>query len=186
MSVVTVKRTARAAEIQAALERSPVVALLGARQCGKTTLARELAGDSGSWFDLESTADRQSLAAAPERTLSTLTGLVVLDEAQTMPELMPILRVLADRPGIPARFLLLGSAAPDLIRGTSESLAGRVAFVYLTGFDVIEAGADVLQRLWQRGGFPRSFLAPDDAASYAWRQDFIETFLSRDAARFGR
>lgn len=180
-----IERTARLNEIRAALERAPVVALLGARQCGKTTLAREVASREGHWFDLESSTDRQALAAAPERTLSSLRGLVVLDEAQTMPELLPVLRVLADRPETPARFLLLGSASPDLIRGTSESLAGRVAFVHLGGFDIEEAGADVLQRLWQRGGFPRSFLAPDDATSYAWRQDFIETFLSRDAARFG-
>lgn len=179
------ERSVRMTEVRTALERAPVVALLGARQCGKTTLARALAAENGHWFDLESNADRQSLAAAPERTLSALRGLVVLDEAQTMPELMPVLRVLADRPQIPARFLLLGSASPDLIRGTSESLAGRVGFVYLTGFDVMEAGADVVQRLWHRGGFPRSFLAADDLASYAWRQDFIETFLSRDAARFG-
>lgn len=185
MGHVILERVVRIAEVRTALERAPVVALLGARQCGKTTLARVLAADNGHWFDLESHADRQSLAAAPERTLSALRGLVVLDEAQTMPELLPVLRILADRPEIPARFLLLGSASPDLIRGASESLAGRVAFVYLTGFDVSEAGTDVVQRLWNRGGFPRSFLAPDDSASYAWRQDFIETFLSRDAARFG-
>jgi predicted AAA+ superfamily ATPase len=185
MSNLMLERSVRMTEVRTALERAPVVALLGARQCGKTTLARALAAENGHWFDLESNADRQSLAAAPERTLSALRGLVVLDEAQTMPELMPVLRVLADRPQIPARFLLLGSASPDLIRGTSESLAGRVGFVYLTGFDVMEAGADVVQRLWHRGGFPRSFLAADDLASYAWRQDFIETFLSRDAARFG-
>lgn len=172
-------------EIRTALEGAPVVALLGARQCGKTTLAREVVGEGGHWFDLERSADRQALAAAPEPTLGALRGLVVLDEAQTLPELLPVLRVLADRPGTPARFLLLGSASPDLIRGTSESLAGRVAFVHLTGFDIAEAGTDVTQRLWQRGGFPRSFLAHDDAASYAWRQDFIETFLTRDAARFG-
>ena len=85
----------------------------------------------------------------------------------------------------PAQFLILGSASPDLIRGASETLAGRVAFVYLSGFDVAETGAEHADRLWERGGFPRSFLALDDAASYAWRQDFIETFLSRDAARFG-
>jgi predicted AAA+ superfamily ATPase len=92
---------------------------------------------------------------------------------------------LADRAEPPARFLILGSASPDLIRGTSESLAGRVAFVYLTGFDVVEVGAEATQELWHRGGFPRSFLAAEDVASYAWRQEFIETFLSRDAARFG-
>lgn len=102
-----------------------------------------------------------------------------------MPEVLAVLRVLADQPGAPARFLILGSASPELIRGTAESLAGRVAFVYLTGFDVAEVGGDAAQALWQRGGFPRAFLAADDATSYAWRQEFIETFLSRDAARFG-
>jgi predicted AAA+ superfamily ATPase len=129
--------------------------------------------------------DRQALTAAPERTLSPLRGLVVLDEVQTMPQLLPVLRVLADRRETPARFLLLGSASPDLVQGASESLAGRVAFVYLSGFDVTEVGPDAAVALWERGGFPRSFLAEDDAASYAWRQDFIEAFLSRDAARFG-
>ncbi|MDD2708712.1 MAG: ATP-binding protein [Verrucomicrobiae bacterium] len=173
------------AEIQQALERSPIVTLLGVRQCGKTTLARELAGGTTQFFDLESSMDRQALAAAPERVMGSLRGLVVLDEIQTMPKLLPILRVLADRPGAPARFLLLGSASPDLVRDASESLAGRVAFVYLSGFDTSEIGAEHLQQLWHRGGLPRSFLAPDDAASYAWRQDFIETFLIRDAARFG-
>src|SRR5512139_1081222 len=116
MAAQTVLRPARFAELQTALARSPIVALLGARQCGKTTLARGLAGEGTQFFDLESSTDRQSLAAAPERTLAALRGLVVLDEVQTMPELLPVLRVLADRPDIPARFLLLGSASPDLIR----------------------------------------------------------------------
>jgi hypothetical protein len=173
------------AETNRALGRAPVVALLGARQCGKTTLARAVAGESAQFFDLESSTDRLSLTAAPEGTLSALRGLVVLDEVQALPGLLPVLRVLADRPATPARFLLLGSASPDLIRGASETLAGRVAFVYLSGFDVAEVGADSAQRLWHRGGFPRSFLASDESASYAWRQDFIETFLSRDAAQYG-
>jgi predicted AAA+ superfamily ATPase len=168
-----------------ALARNPVVALLGPRQCGKTTLATEIAGDGATLFDLESSVDRQALTAAPQQVLSALRGLVVLDEIQTLPELFPILRVLADRRDTPARFLILGSASPDLIRGSSETLAGRVALVYLTGFDITEAGAENSPKLWHRGGFPRSFLAADDAASYQWRQDFIETFLSRDAARLG-
>ena len=172
-------------ELQQALKRSPVVALLGPRQCGKTTLAHQVAGAGSQFFDLESSMDRQALAAAPERTLAPLRGLVVLDEVQTMPQILPVLRVLSDRPATPARFLVLGSASPDLIRGASESLAGRVAFVQLGGFYVTETGADSVGRLWERGGFPRSFLAGNDAVSYAWRQDFIETFLSRDAARFG-
>lgn len=168
-----------------ALKRSPVVALLGPRQCGKTTLAHQLAGADRHFFDLESSLDRQALSVAAERTLAPLRGLVVLDEVQTMPQLLPVLRVLADRRGPPARFLLLGSASPDLIQGAAESLAGRVAFVQLGGFDVTETGAENASMLWERGGFPRSFLAENDAESYAWRQDFIETFLSRDAARFG-
>ena len=171
--------------MQQALARSPVVALLGPRQCGKTTLAHQLTGAESHFFDLESTLDRQALSLAAERTLAPLSGMVVLDEIQTMPQLLPALRVLADRRETPARFLLLGSASPDLIRGAAESLAGRVAFVQLSGFEVTETGAESAGQLWERGGFPRSFLAPNDAGSYAWRQDFIETFLSRDAARFG-
>ncbi len=178
-------RPSRCLDVQQALERAPITALLGPRQCGKTTLAREIGGADAHFFDLERSADRQALVAAPERTLSPLGGLVVLDEVQMLPELFPLLRVLGDRTPAPARFLILGSASPDLIRGASETLAGRVAFVYLSGFDVTEAGAEHANLLWERGGFPRSFLAPDDAGSYAWRQDFIDTFLSRDAARFG-
>ena len=176
-------RPDRLHEVRQALDRSPITGLLGPRQCGKTTLARSLQPDR--IFDLESSLDRQVLEASPETTLGALRGLVVLDEIQTMPELLPILRVLADRDGVPARFLLLGSASPDLMRGASETLAGRIAFVHLTGFDLAEVGEGAMDQLWHRGGFPRSFLAGDDATSYAWRQDFIETFLSRDAARFG-
>jgi hypothetical protein len=148
-------------------------------------LAHQLEGVERHFFDLESSLDRQALSIAAERTLSPLRGLVVLDEVQTMPQLLPGLRVLADRRGTPARFLLLGSASPDLIQGAAETLAGRVAFVQLGGFDVTETGPESATTLWERGGFPRSFLAENDAASYAWRQDFIETFLSRDAARYG-
>jgi hypothetical protein len=178
-------RHARVLAIRDALQRAPIAALLGPRQCGKTTLAHQVGGDEAHFFDLERSADRQALVAAPERTLAPLSGLVVLDEMQILPELFPVLRVLADRPSAPARFLILGSASPDLVRGASETLAGRVAFVFLSGFDVTETGPEHADRLWVRGGFPRSFLAADDRASYAWRQDFIDTFLSRDAARFG-
>jgi predicted AAA+ superfamily ATPase len=180
-----VPRPAPLLAIREALDRAPIAALLGPRQCGKTTLAHQIAGEGAHFFDLERSADRQALVAAPERTLSALRGLIVLDEMQMLPELFPVLRVLADRPAAPARFLILGSASPDLVRGASETLAGRVAFVFLGGFDIAETGAEQADRLWTRGGFPRSFLAADDAASYAWRQDFIDTFLSRDAARFG-
>ena len=178
-----IPRPQRIRDVHDAIDRSPLVALLGPRQCGKTTLAHEVAGTNATYFDLERGSDRQALAVAAEQTLGPLRGTVVLDEVQTMPELLPTLRVLADRPQ--AKFLLLGSASPDLIRGASETLAGRVAFVYLNGFDLAEAGSPHTQQLWQRGGFPRSFLAASDTASHAWREDFIETFLSRDAARFG-
>lgn len=171
--------------INTALSRSPVVALLGPRQCGKTTLAKLIMGPDATFFDLESSVDRAALSAAPELTLKALRGLVVIDEIQTVPALFPLLRVLADRSPPPARFLILGSSSPDLIAGVSESLAGRVAFVYLTGFDLTEVGVSAALSLWQRGGFPRSFLSLDDQTSYAWRQDFIETFLSRDAVRLG-
>ena len=180
-----IPRPKRLAEVRQALRRAPIVALLGPRQCGKTSLAREVGTKAAHFFDLESSTDRLALAAAPERLLGPLRGLVVLDEVQTMPELFPLLRVLADRKPIPARFLLLGSASPDLIHGASESLAGRVTFVFLSGFDVTEVGAKRTDQLWCRGGFPPSFLGENDAASYRWRQDFVETFLSRDAGRFG-
>src|SRR5256714_10554894 len=178
-----IPRPQRIRDVHDAIDRSPLVALLGPRQCGKTTLAHEVAGTNATYFDLERGSDRQALAVAAERTLGPLRGTVVLDEVQTMPELFPTLRVLADRPL--AKFLLLGSASPDLIRGASETLAGRVAFVYLNGFDLAEVGSTHTQQLWQRGGFPRSFLAASDTASHAWREDFIETFLSRDAAGLG-
>ena len=185
MSAQFIPRPRHKQAIVEALERSPIVALLGARQCGKTTLARDVAGGSATLFDLESSADRQALTAAPEQTLGSLRGLVILDEVQTLPALFPALRVLADRDPSPARFLILGSASPEIVRGASETLAGRVAIVYLTGFNVTEVGADQAESLWRRGGFPRSFLAVDELDSYRWRQDFIETFLSRDAAGFG-
>jgi predicted AAA+ superfamily ATPase len=185
----------------------PVVALLGPRQCGKTTLARALASavptlpDRGApppggrteapnldragpvtLFDLENPVDLRRLSA-PLTVLSDLTGLVILDEVQRRPELFELIRVLVDRP-VRARFLLLGSASPELVQGTSESLAGRIGFVDLSGFDLREVDGQV-DRLWLRGGFPRSFLAPDDSASLVWRDDFIRTFLERDIPQLG-
>jgi hypothetical protein len=121
----------------------------------------------------------------PMTVLSALSGLVVIDEVQRLPKLFEVLRVLVDRPDHPARFLLLGSASLDLVRGVSESLAGRIGFVDLSGFDLGEVGGDRQDRLWIRGGFPRSFLAPDDADSMAWRRDFIRTFLERDIPQLG-
>ena len=123
--------------------------------------------------------------SAPMRNLGALSGLVVIDEIQRRPELFEILRVLIDRPEAATRFLILGSASPSLVKGVSESLAGRVGFLDLGGFDLRETGAESRDKLWLRGGFPRSFLASDDAASFGWRQDFLRTLLERDIPQLG-
>lgn len=171
--------------VQRALRESPVVALIGPRQCGKTTLAREIAQSGvADYFDLEDPVDIARLTA-PHLALADLNGLVVIDEIQRRPGLFELLRVLADRRGTPARFLLLGSASPDLMRGVSESLAGRVRFVDMGGFDVAEVGPERAQALWLRGGFPRSFLATSETRSLAWRNDFVRTFLERDIPQLG-
>ena len=171
--------------IETATGRSPVTALLGPRQCGKTTLARQFAATRESTrFDLESEPDVRRLAN-PELALSSLEGLVVLDEIQRMPQLFSALRVLADRTEAPARFLVLGSASPELIRGVSESLAGRVEFIEISGFDLAEIGADSWRTLWLRGGLPRAYLAESDDDSMAWREGFVRTFLERDIPQLG-
>lgn len=163
----------------------PVAALLGPRQCGKTTLARMMAEQEPcTYFDLEDPVDVRRLSA-PMTALEGLTGLVVIDEVQRRPELFELLRVLADRPGNTARFLILGSASPYLIKGVSESLAGRLGFIDLSGFDLQEVGKEHREHLWLRGGFPRSFLADDDSTSMLWRGSFIRTFLERDIPQFG-
>jgi hypothetical protein len=183
--MATLGRSELLALVEARLRSNPAVLLLGPRQCGKTTLAREYASRHGAaYFDLEAPADRSRLAQ-PATALEPLRGPVVIDEAQLQPELFPVLRVLADRRPLPARFLLLGSASPDLVRGISESLAGRVALVPMGGFSLEEVGPRNLRRLWWRGGFPRSFLARSDEESRLWREDFIQTFLERDLRRFG-
>ncbi|MCY4343362.1 MAG: ATP-binding protein [Gammaproteobacteria bacterium] len=172
--------------VEALLEDSPVVALIGARQVGKTTLAREIAQRHlrAHLFDLESSADVARLGD-PLLALSHLEGLVVLDEVQRRPDLFPTLRVLADRHPSPARFLVLGSASPDLLRQSAESLAGRIAHYELPPLSLAETGAAQVHDLWLRGGFPASFTARTDAASYRWRRDFVRTFLERDIAQLG-
>ncbi len=178
-------RNSYLAALSTALGRSPVCALLGPRQCGKTTLARQLGEQQPShFFDLESEIDKRRLQN-PELVLGALSGLVILDEIQNAPELFSVLRVLADRPGRPARFLILGSASPQLIKGASETLAGRVEFVDMAGFDLTEIPARDNEKLWLRGGFPRSFLADSEADSLAWREGFIRTFLERDIPQLG-
>lgn len=171
--------------IRKALRRSPIVAILGARQVGKTTLARLVArGQAHEWFDLENPLDMQRLRA-PQQTLSPFRGLVVIDEIQHQPKLFELLRVLVDRPDNRARFLILGSASPHLVKGVSESLAGRITMIDLPGFGVTEIDPARQKRLWLRGGFPRSFLARSDAESFAWRTDYIRTLLERDIPQLG-
>jgi predicted AAA+ superfamily ATPase len=171
--------------VQDGLRRSPVVALIGPRQCGKTTLARQYLSESPAlYFDMEDPV----VAAAfenPMATLAPLSGLVVIDEAQRAPQIFPVLRVLVDRVENPARFLILGSASPELSRQASESLAGRVEILEMGGFHLEELGASASHALWLRGGFPRSFLAESDADSWEWRRQFVRTFLERDLAQLG-
>ena len=178
-------RPALTARIRAALARSRVVALVGPRQCGKTTLARALmhAGRQ-NYFDLE---DPRSLARLdePMTALEGLRGLVVIDEVQRRPDLFPVLRVLADRRPLPARFLALGSASPALLRQSSESLAGRIEIVEMEGFSLTEVGARNMARHWLRGGFPLSYTARATAASINWRAQFVRSFLERDLPQLG-
>ncbi len=172
-------------DIESALRRSRVVAVLGPRQCGKTTLAREFVSpDSPAYFDLE---DPESLARLdqPKLALEPLEGLVVIDEIQRKPELFPLLRVLADRQPNPAKFLVLGSAAPELLRQSSESLAGRLETIELGGFSLPEVGREALDTHWLRGGFPLSFLAENEEDSFIWRSRFVSTFLERDLPAAG-
>ncbi|MBL8223775.1 MAG: ATP-binding protein [Chromatiales bacterium] len=183
------RRLAR--DLETAIGRSPVVGLIGPRQVGKTTLAHALARHREpppEFLDLERPVDRARLTDA-EAALRALDGrLVVLDEIQRVPDLFPVLRVLVDerrRAGQPGgHFLVLGSASVDLLRQSSESLAGRIEYLELAPFDLLEAGDNDLDRLWLRGGFPESFLARDDETSIAWRQQFATTYLERDVAAF--
>jgi predicted AAA+ superfamily ATPase len=171
--------------VRVALKRSRVVALLGPRQCGKTTLARQfVAADSLNYFDLE---DPRSLARleAPETALRPLKGVVVIDEVQRRPEVFPLLRVLADRKPLPARFLILGSASPELLRQSAETLAGRLETVILEGFRLGDLGHRAERRHWLRGGFPPAYTARSEADSLVWRQQFIQTFLERDIPQLG-
>jgi len=173
------------------LDEAPVTVLLGARQTGKTTLSQMVAeifekrtDAEVHRFDLERAASRAALST-PEITLELLRGLVVIDEIQRIPQLFETLRPLADRADVPARFLVLGSASPGLVRGVSESLAGRALFVQVPGFAMDELSADAQDSLWIRGGFPRSWLASSEGASRRWREAFIATFLERDIPQLG-
>lgn len=172
-------------EVRKALKRSRVVAIIGPRQSGKTTLARQFVPvDSLNYLDLESPASLARLDQ-PEIALGPLKGLVVIDEIQRRPELFPLIRVLADRRPLPARFLILGSASPELLRQSSESLAGRIETISLEGLRLPDVGNQKQARLWLRGGFPLSYTAKTLSDSLRWRQQFIQTFLERDMPQLG-
>ena len=180
-----IERTKLLRELRAGLRRSPVVALVGPRQCGKTTAARSLvAAASPRYFDLEDPASLASLAE-PMTALRDLRGLVVIDEVQRRPDLFPVLRVLADRRPLRARFLILGSASPELLAQSSETLAGRIEVISMSGFQLAEVGSDAIAKHWRRGGFPKSFLARSEPDSLRWRRQFIQTFLERDLPQLG-
>lgn len=173
------------ARIAHALGRSPIVALVGPRQVGKTTLARGfVAAEATNYFDLEDPASMARLAE-PKTALSDMCGLVVIDEIQRAPHLFPVLRVLADRPGTPARFLLLGSASPALLRQSSESLAGRIEVIEIDGFGLDEVGLARADHLWLRGGFPRAYLAATVADVGAWRKQYLLALAERDLPQLG-
>ncbi len=180
-----INRTLDAQRLREAISHAPVTLLTGPRQAGKSTLARQtIASSPAAFFDLE---DHRDLARLAEPTLALRdTGeTIVIDEAQRMPELFPTLRVLVDENRRPGRFVVLGSASPDLAGLGSESLAGRVTFVELGGLRLFDVGAPRLDDLWLRGGLPESFVAPTDEASNRWRDDYISTFLERDLANLG-
>ncbi len=180
-----IQRLIDLAMVRQALRRSPVTVLLGPRQCGKTTLARQLVPtDSLNYFDLE---DPQSLARLnePDTALRPLKKLIVIDEVQRRPDLFPLLRVLADRRPVLARFLLLGSASPELLKQSSETLAGRLEMVPLEGFRLADLGAAAQGRHWLHGGFPRAYTPRREADSVSWRRQFLQTFVERDLPQMG-
>ncbi len=180
-----ISRPAILSRIRKALEVHPVVVLTGPRQSGKTTLARELLReDSINYFDLEDPVSLVRLEE-PMTALEPLQGLIVIDEIQRRPDLFPVLRVLCDRRDRPATFLILGSASGDLLRQSSETLAGRMQRIEIGGFSLAEVGSDSASKLWRRGAFPRSFLAQTDSASFEWRRDFVQTLLERDFPQWG-
>lgn len=180
-----IKRKTIEKRIHLALARSRVVALIGPRQAGKTTLARQLVAiGSRNYFDLED-PDQLVRLDEPKTALAPLKGLVVIDEIQRKPELFTLLRVLADRQPLPAKFLILGSAGLRLLKQASESLAGRIEIVMMAGFSTHEVGVRHIQKHWLRGGFPPAYLAKNESDSTAWRKQFIQTFLERDIPQLG-
>ena len=185
--VMIVARARHLDTIEGLIQRHPVVAILGARQVGKTTLARQIMerrSGTSVRFDMEDPDDLSRLGE-PKLALQDLSGLVVIDEVQRRPDLFPVIRVLVDRPDAAARFLVLGSASPDLLRQSAETLAGRIVYHELDGFGMDEVGMAERDPLWLRGGFLRSFLASSREASAEWRRAFVQTFLERDIPQLG-
>lgn len=179
----TLERNSLMEAIRVRLGESPVVVLLGARQVGKTTLSEQIAA---AWagptvvFDLEKHATLEAFRATPEKLLAEQEGLVIVDEVQRLPELFALLRPLCDDRRRKAVFLLLGSASWDLVKGVSETLAGRIQFVDVAGFSLADVGTGQQDQLWLRGGFPRAFLAQTGDAWERWMENFTRTFLERD------
>ena len=173
--------------ITGAIARNPVVAIVGPRQVGKTTLARQIAAQDGRslYLDLELPSDANKLQDAELYLDGLRDRLVIIDEVQRMPRLFPLLRALVDRDRHPGRFLLLGSSSPELTQHTSESLAGRIRYFELSPLCLSETGTELLRPLWLRGGYPPSLLAADDAESIDWRRSFIATYLERDIPQLG-
>ena len=180
-----IERTDLQRSLRHSLRNAPVTVLYGPRQCGKTTLARQIASKTkAEYFDLEDPISQRRLSE-PMLALRDLRGLIIIDEVHRQPDLFPLLRVLVDRKPLPARFLILGSATPELLRQSSETLAGRIEFLEMGGFNLSEVGEVAQRRLWWRGGFPRSFLARTESQSRSWQENFIQTFLERDIREFG-
>jgi uncharacterized protein len=178
-----------ASDIAKSLTEMPVTALLGPRQCGKTTLVKMFLGNNPDfmYLDLERPDDIRLLSNPQEFFRLYRHRLICIDEIQRLPEIFPIMRSEVDEADSNGRFLVLGSASPNLLRQTSETLAGRIRYIELTPFllNEVDESETGLRTLWLRGGFPRSFLATDDEASFAWREDFIRTFLERDIPAMG-
>ncbi len=185
-----ITRSRHIKEIIRRLRHFEVVAILGGgRQVGKTTLAKQVAGSyhtRSHYFDLEDLVALSRLGEDPNLVLRNLKGLIIVDEVQRLPNLFPLLRVLSDRRPRPARFLVLGSASPNPLRQSSESLAGRINYYELNGLGLDETGNDRLARRWLRGGFPDAYLSRSNRACFEWLESFTRTFIERDLARGDR
>lgn len=186
-NIVMIRRETEIKEILHLLKVNPVVGIIGARQVGKTTIARMIAlerKNNVSYFDAENPED-QSRLSDPMMALKTLKGLVIIDEIQKLPRIFDVLRVLADRPAKSVKFIVLGSASPELLKQGSESLAGRIAYYEIEGFRINDVGVENINNLWIKGGLPKSFLSRAIKDSFEWRQGYIRTFLERDLPQLG-